>query len=73
MGTQARIREVKNLTKPRNSEITSITKERNKEEKNDILLKAARLGCEAASKMCAAVGCELDDHQWEEILIRGAR
>ena len=46
---------------------TKITK-RNKEEKNDILLKAARLGCEAASKMCAAVGCELDDHHWEEIL-----
>jgi len=49
------------------------TTKRNKEEKNDILLKAARLGCEAASKMCAAVGCELDDHQWEEILIRAAQ
>ena len=49
------------------------TTKRNKEEKNDILLKAARLGCEAASKMCAAVGCKLDDHQWEEILIRAAQ
>jgi sugar/nucleoside kinase (ribokinase family) len=52
---------------------TPKTTKRNKEEKNDILLKAARLGCEVASKMCAAVGCELDDHQWEEILIRAAQ
>lgn len=40
----------------------------NSSKKEQNIRRAARLGCEAAAKMCTVVGCELNDAQWEEII-----
>jgi sugar/nucleoside kinase (ribokinase family) len=40
----------------------------NSSKKEQNIRRAARLGCEAAAKMCTVVGCELSDAQWEEII-----